>query len=155
MCIALKYGIWNTQPLEAGAVNALVSGGYPPLPAMVLASRGLTDPQKAAAYLCCDAELYDPFLMTDMDKAVARVQRAIDRGEKIAVFGDYDVDGITSSCMLTDFLRRRGGNCVSSLAGVSFVCAAEYIWFYPRVLFAFFILIGATLAAVKLAEESL
>ena len=45
--------------------------------------------------------------------------------------------------------------CVSSLAGVSFVCAAEYIWFYPRVLFAFFILIGATLAAVKLAEESL
>ena len=113
MCIALKYGIWNTQPLEAGAVNALVSGGYPPLPAMVLASRGLTDPKKAAAYLSCDAELYDPFLMTDMDKAVARVQRAIDRGEKIAVFGDYDVDGITSTCMLTDFLRRRGGNCVS------------------------------------------
>ena len=113
MCIALKYGIWNTQPLEAGAVNALVSGGYPPLPAMVLASRGLTDPQKAAAYLSCDAELYDPFLMTDMDKAVARVQQAIDRGEKIAVFGDYDVDGITSTCMLTDFLRRRGGNCVS------------------------------------------
>ena len=113
MCIALKYGIWNTQPLEAGAVNALVTGGYPPLPAMVLASRGLTDPQKAAAYLSCDAELYDPFLMTDMDKAVDRVQWAIDRGEKIAVFGDYDVDGITSTCMLTDFLRRRGGNCVS------------------------------------------
>ncbi|MBR5293542.1 MAG: single-stranded-DNA-specific exonuclease RecJ, partial [Oscillospiraceae bacterium] len=70
-------------------------------------------PKKAAAYLSCDAELYDPFLMTDMDKAVARVQQAIDRGEKIAVFGDYDVDGITSTCMLTDFLRRRGGNCVS------------------------------------------
>ena len=80
---------------------------------MVLASRGLTDPQKAAAYLSCDAQLHDPFLMTDMDKAVARVQQAIDRGEKIAVFGDYDVDGITSTCMLTDFLRRRGGNCVS------------------------------------------
>ena len=94
-------------------MNALVTGGYPPLPAMVLASRGLTDPKKAHAYLSCDAELYDPFLMTDMDKAVARVQRAIDRGEKIAVFGDYDVDGITSTCMLTDFLRRRGGNCVS------------------------------------------
>lgn len=44
--------------------------------------------------------------------------------------------------------------CVSSLAGVSFVCAAEYIWFYPRVMFAFFILLGVTLAAVKLAEES-
>ena len=44
--------------------------------------------------------------------------------------------------------------CVSSLAGVSFVFAAEYVWFYPRVMFAFFILIGVTLAAVKLAEES-
>ena len=44
--------------------------------------------------------------------------------------------------------------CVSSLAGVSFVGAAEYIWFYPRVMFAFFILLGVTLAAVKLAEES-
>jgi len=43
---------------------------------------------------------------------------------------------------------------VSSLAGVSFVSAVEYIWFYPRVLFAFFILVGVTLAAVKLAEES-
>ena len=44
--------------------------------------------------------------------------------------------------------------CVSSLVGVSFVGAAEYIWFYPRILFAFFILIGVTLAAVKLSEES-
>ena len=44
--------------------------------------------------------------------------------------------------------------CVSSLVGVSFVAAAEYIWFYPRVMFAFFILIGITLSAVKLAEES-
>ena len=43
--------------------------------------------------------------------------------------------------------------CVSSLVGVSFVGAAEYIWFYPRVMFAFFILIGITLSAVKLAEE--
>jgi O-antigen ligase len=43
---------------------------------------------------------------------------------------------------------------ISSLAGVSFVGAAEYIWFYPRVMFAFFIVLGVTLAAVKLAEES-
>ena len=43
---------------------------------------------------------------------------------------------------------------ISSLVGVSFVCAAEYIWFYPRVMFAFFILLGVTLAAVKLADES-
>ena len=94
-------------------MNALVTGGYAPLPAMVLASRGMNPPRKACAYLNCDAKLPAPFLMTDMDKAVARVRLAIARGEKIAVFGDYDVDGITSTCMLTDFLRRLGANCVS------------------------------------------
>ena len=113
MCITLKYGIWNIQAPEPGAVNALVGGGYPPLSAMVLAARGLTTPKDAGAYLDCNAQLYDPFLMTDMDLAAGRVGLAIDRGEKIAVFGDYDVDGITSTCMLTDFLRRQGANCIS------------------------------------------
>ena len=113
MCIVLKYGIWNIQAPEPGAVNALVSGGYPPLSAMVLAARGMTDPKLAGEYLDCSAQLYDPFLMTDMDLAADRVRLAIERGEKIAVFGDYDVDGITSTCMLTDFLRHQGANCIS------------------------------------------
>ena len=113
MCIALKYGIWNIQPLEPGSVNALVGGGYAPLPAMVLASRGMKNEREAREYLDCNAELYDPFLMTDMDLAAGRVGLAIERGEKIAVFGDYDVDGITATCMLTDFLRRQGANCIS------------------------------------------
>ena len=112
MC-ALKYGIWNIQALEPGSVNALVGGGFAPLPAMVLASRGMKNDREAREYLDCNAELYDPFLMTDMDLAAGRVGLAIERGEKIAVFGDYDVDGITSTCMLTDFLRRQGANCIS------------------------------------------
>ena len=115
MCIALKYGIWNIQALEPGSVNALVGGGYAPLPAMVLASRGIKNDREAREYLDCNAELYDPFLMTDMDLAAGRVGLAIDRGEKIAVFGDYDVDGITATCMLTDFLRRQGANCISDI----------------------------------------
>ena len=109
----MKYGIWNIQALEPGSVNALVGGGYAPLPAMVLASRGMKTVREAGEYLDCNAELYDPFLMTDMDLAAGRVGLAIERGEKIAVFGDYDVDGITSTCMLTDFLRRQGANCIS------------------------------------------
>ena len=109
----MKYGIWNIQALEPGSVNALVGGGYAPLPAMVLASRGMKTARDAREYLDCNAELYDPFLMTDMDLAAGRVGLAIERGEKIAVFGDYDVDGITSTCMLTDFLRRQGANCIS------------------------------------------
>ena len=96
-----------------GAVNALASAGYAPLAAMVLSARGMENADQAAAYLDCDAPLPDPFLMTDMDLAAGRVGLAMAQGEKIAVFGDYDVDGITSTCLLTDFLRRHGADCVS------------------------------------------
>ena len=113
----MKYGIWKVSQLEAGAVNALVGSGYAPLAAMVLASRGMEDDHQARAYLDCNAPLLDPFLMTDMDKAAGRVGLAMSRGEKIAVFGDYDVDGITATCLLTDFLRRHGADVVSYIPG--------------------------------------
>ena len=117
MCVAVKYGIWNVNEPEGGAVNALAGAGYPPLAAMVLASRNIKTPQQAAAYLDCNAPMPDPFLMTDMDKAAGRVGLAMARGEKIAVFGDYDVDGITATCLLTDFLRRHGAEVVSYIPG--------------------------------------
>ena len=65
----MKYGIWNAREPEMSAVNALVGGGYAPLAAMVLASRGIRDCGQAHQYLDCDAPLPDPFLMTDMDLA--------------------------------------------------------------------------------------
>ena len=100
-----------------GAVNALVQSGYAPLTAMILSARGIEDARQAHAYLGCDAPLDDPFLMKDMDLAAGRVGLAMTRGEKIAVFGDYDVDGITATCLLTDFLRRHGANCVWYIPG--------------------------------------
>ena len=117
MCVAVKYGIWNVAEPEMSAVNALVGGGYPPLAAMVLASRGIRDTAQAGNYLDCNAPLIDPFLMTDMDLAAGRVGLAMAMGEKIAVFGDYDVDGITATCLLTDFLRRHGADCISYIPG--------------------------------------
>ena len=113
----MKYGIWKCAQPQAQDVNALVSGGFPPLAAMVLAGRGLTEPRKAREFLCCDGSLPDPFAMTDMDKAVRRVRAALDNHEKIAVFGDYDVDGITATCLLTDFLRRSGADCICYIPG--------------------------------------
>ena len=113
----VKYGIWNVTQPAMGAVNALVGGGYAPLTAMVLASRGISTPQEARALLACNGPMHDPFRMTDMDLAVSRVRLALQRGEKIAVFGDYDVDGITATCLLTDFLRRQGGSCISYIPG--------------------------------------
>ena len=100
-----------------GAVNALVQNGYAPLTAMVLSARGIENGQQAHEYLGCDAPLCDPYLMKDMDLAVRRVRLALDRREKIAVFGDYDVDGITATCLLTHFLRTQGANAVSYIPG--------------------------------------
>ena len=99
------------------AVNTLVRCGYTPLTAMVLSARGIENERQAHAYLGCDAPLCDPFLMKDMAKAVERVSRAIRSGEKIAVFGDYDVDGITATCLLTHFLRQQGADVISYIPG--------------------------------------
>ncbi len=113
----MKYGEWKVSTPEMGAVNALVTGGYAPLTAMILASRGMDTPKKAQAYLSCHSPLPDPYLLTDMGAAAGRVGLAMSRGEKIAVFGDYDVDGITATCLLTDFLRKNGADVVSYIPG--------------------------------------
>ena len=99
------------------AVNALVGSGYAPLVAMVLAARGLTTPQKAQQFLSCDNPLPDPLRMRDMARAAHRVQQAIEHKELICVFGDYDVDGITATCLLTDFIRKQGGRCIPYIPG--------------------------------------
>ena len=113
----MKYGLWKTGQPKAEAVNTLVGLGCSPLTAMVLAARGIETPQAAKTYLGCEAPLCDPFLMADMGLAAGRIALALDRGEKIAVFGDYDVDGITATCLLTDFLRSLGGDCVPYIPG--------------------------------------
>ena len=115
--MVLKYGIWNCGQPPAQDVNKLVSGGFSPLTAMVLAGRGLNDPEGARESLGCDGPLPDPFLLGDMDRAAERVRRAIQNKERIAVFGDYDVDGITATCLLTDFLRSQGADCLSYIPG--------------------------------------
>ncbi len=117
MCIALKYGVWNAAQPDRGAVNALTSCGYSPLVAMILASRGIEKEEDAKNYLSCDGPMPDPFMMTDMDLAAGRVGLAISRGERIAVYGDYDVDGITATCLLSDFLRSQGADCIHYIPG--------------------------------------
>ena len=117
MCIAVKYGIWNVSKPDPQAVENLRRGGYPELAARILAARGIKTPADAHALLDCDCELPSPFLLTQMDVAAGRVGCAIANHEKIAVFGDYDVDGITATCLLTDFLRSCGADCISYIPG--------------------------------------
>jgi len=109
----VKYKKWNIGAPGEEDVALLREAGYPGLMALVLAARGVTSPEKAAEFLDRDRKLtLSPMLMRDMDKAVARIQRAISQGETIAVFGDYDVDGITSTVLLMDYLKSCGAKCL-------------------------------------------
>ena len=80
--------------------NALLAG--------VLTARGITDPAEALTLLAGEEELSDPSLLTDMDKACERIWQAIDNGETIVVFGDYDVDGVTATALLYQHLKGMG-----------------------------------------------
>lgn len=76
----------------------------------ILAARGVTDPADALTLLAGEEELSDPMLLTDMDRACARILEAIDREETIVVFGDYDVDGVTATALLYQHLKGMGAS---------------------------------------------
>jgi single-stranded-DNA-specific exonuclease len=76
----------------------------------LILSRGIKTSEERERFLNpdFDRDTYDPFLMTDMDKAVSRVLEAISKNEKIVVYGDYDADGICASAVIHDFFRKIG-----------------------------------------------
>lgn len=79
--------------------------------ARLLVNRGITDLQQAVSFINPSLEgLHDPFLLPDMEKAVERIRKAIDGGQRIAIYGDYDVDGITAASVLYLFLKGKGAD---------------------------------------------
>lgn len=77
-----------------------------PLIANLLAQRGITTFSEAEQFFRPKlAHLHDPYLMKDMDKAVARIEKAIESNERILVFGDYDVDGTTAVALMSSYLK--------------------------------------------------
>lgn len=105
------HWVGPSQP-PAECVNELASClAIPRAFAAILAARKVDTPEKARKFLNpCISFLYDPFLLPDMEKAVQRILTAIRNNEKMLIFGDYDVDGITSVFLLTSFLRELGGD---------------------------------------------
>lgn len=83
--------------------------GVSPMIADILAARKLP-PAEVAELLDEDFSMEDPFLIPDMDKAVARINEAVDNGERIAVYGDYDCDGVTATVILVTFLQSMGAD---------------------------------------------
>lgn len=109
----MKYKQWQVAAPHCEDQAVLESTGIPSLLAGILAARGIVQPEQACRLLAPDSEpVLSPTLLKDMDLAAARVKLALARHETIAVYGDYDVDGITSTCLLTEFLSRRDGRVI-------------------------------------------
>ena len=107
----MKHANWNINGFDRDAAVALVRGGINPLVSVLLASRGISD-IKGARALMGDGppEIHDPFLMAGMDSAVARIKSAVANNERIVIYGDYDVDGMTSCALMALWLRSKGAN---------------------------------------------
>jgi len=108
----MKYTNWKIGAPAAEAVARLTRHLDAPLAAAVLAARGIHTPAQADAFLNDGLDgLHDPLLLRDAAAGGARIREAISRGEHVAVYGDYDVDGITAAALLADFLRQAGLTC--------------------------------------------
>lgn len=104
--------VWKTSPVDEAVASALVAALKLPRPAArLLASRGFTRPEDVDPFLKPKLSLVrDPFRLPAMDRAVVRIWKAIDAREKIVIYGDYDVDGITSTALLLTVFRALGAD---------------------------------------------
>ncbi|HEY78830.1 MAG TPA: single-stranded-DNA-specific exonuclease RecJ [Dehalococcoidia bacterium] len=108
----MNHSRWNVLPPApfkylAGAAN------FSPLIAQLLYNRGLNEPLQLSSFLSADERLSgDPWLLPDMHQAIARVYQALLSGESIAVYGDFDVDGITGTALLVQGLSALGGKVI-------------------------------------------
>ena len=104
---------WEVRPLDKERAAAFAQTyGVPFFLAMLMNIRGLDDAAHLREFLGEGEPLSDPFLLKDMDEAAARITRAVDNMEKIAVYGDYDADGVTSTAMLYSYLETRGADVI-------------------------------------------
>ena len=96
---------WNTVKTLADSLS------LEPLCAKLLVNRGYCETQKARSFISkSDAFLYNPYLLKDVDRAVGRIKEALENGEKITIYGDYDVDGVTSVSLLYMYLKEHGAD---------------------------------------------
>ena len=104
--------VWHTRPYDEAAASILANElKVSPVTARLLAIRGLTDPAEASRFLNPTLDqLYDPFKLTDLDRAAERLLKAIASQERVSIHGDYDVDGITSTVILRRALELLGAN---------------------------------------------
>ncbi len=111
--VGLSIKKWRVLPHDGAAAKEFAArAGIPELLAVLLQTRGIADEARAEEFLAGKPAFSDPLLLPDMERAAARIGRALDGFEKIAVYGDYDADGVTATAMLYSYLESCGGNVV-------------------------------------------
>jgi single-stranded-DNA-specific exonuclease len=104
-------GTWTLGPADPKSVATLARElRLSEVTASVLVRRGYGDPVSAARFLAAELPGYDPYLLGDMEGAVERIRLAVERGERICVHGDYDVDGICATALAVLYLREVGAD---------------------------------------------
>ena len=108
--MTMRSSKWLVRSIERKRVAALVEAlGILPLTATVLCGRGVVEPEQAKAWLSSTGgSTHDPFALPDMEPAIDRLHRAVQRGERICFYGDYDVDGMAATSLHLLFWRRVG-----------------------------------------------
>ena len=105
-----KWCVSRIDKKKASELSAAC--GIDPFASLLLVSRGITEKEQAEEFFSENVSFCDPFSIKDMDKAVERINLAIEKNEKIAVYGDYDADGVTASSLLYLFLEMLGADVV-------------------------------------------
>jgi len=109
----LGHSRWNLQPPVPDKLLVNNTCGFSPLIVQLLYNRGLTEPSQLEAFIAADKRMMaDPFLLPGMDRVVARIYQSLLTGENIAVYGDFDADGITATAVLVQGLTILGGKVV-------------------------------------------
>ena len=106
----METAVWNISPERPEIESLAAELSLPRIIAQILVNRKITTAEAAREYLFGSLEgLHDPYLMRGMTEAVGRILGAVERREKILIFGDYDVDGVLSVVMLFKAIRSLGG----------------------------------------------
>ena len=107
----MRYKNWELGGFDRDTAVGFCREGINPLISVLLASRGISAIEDVQALLWDRSdEIHDPFMMADMDKAVTRILAAVRDGERVAIYGDYDVDGMTSCALLAQWLQSKGSD---------------------------------------------
>ena len=112
----MQYKKWVVNPVEkALAAELSEECDIDSFVALIAAGRGYRDPYLLSEFISPEVMMADPFELLDMEKAVEVINDAIYAEEKIAIYGDYDVDGVTATALLYDYLKNRGARVIYAI----------------------------------------